>query len=212
MKITEDSKLYKFIHKADKIIGGIMDNLSGFFIAAIFVIVLFCVLCRYVLHVSTGGYDEFNTYFLTLVIWAGTVTTARKFEYGHINIDLIGPYIKSEKVKAAIRVVWQILAIITCAVFAKLSWDYMMYLVKRGTTMMGVNFPMWFFILIMFLCDVIIMIYEVIFMFCLIFGKMLGGMPYKPWGFIPLTEEEELKPVDDGMDTAVIQEKEEQHE
>ena len=116
MKITEDSKLFKFIRKADKIIGGIMDNLSGFFIAAIFVIVLFCVLCRYVLHVSTGGYDEFNTYFLTLVIWAGTVTTARKFEYGHINIDLIGPYIKSEKVKANLGLVLESLAVcVICA-------------------------------------------------------------------------------------------------
>lgn len=184
MKISEDSKLIKFVKQYDKIVGGLVENIGGIMIAFIFLMVLYCVLCRYVLHTSTGGYDEFNTYFLSLVIWAGVVTTSRKFENGHINIDLVSPWIKSEKIKGFMKCLWQIVAITTSVIFARCSFNLMMYYHQRNKMMSGVRFPMWVFICVLFIFAVLLVIYECIYIIALIFGKIGGVLPYDPNGFI----------------------------
>ena len=197
MKMKEDSRTLRAFRVFDRIAGGIIENLGGILVAMVWLIVLWCVICRYLLHRSTGGLDEFNNYFLSLMIWTGAVTTSRKFENGHINIDFISPYIRSGKAKALIKCMWQLIAIATMVIFGSSTYSYMRYLMKRGSTMNGLDFPIWVFIAVMLVCVILLAIYETLFLLNLFFGKFLGWMPYYPFGFITKKTEETKKPKKD---------------
>jgi TRAP-type C4-dicarboxylate transport system permease small subunit len=120
------------------------------------------------------GIDEFNYYFMTLVIWVGSAATARNFVEGHIKVDLIGPYIKNKKIVDGLQFFWQILSVITIVIFTKLSYEYTLFNKEMRFTMSGMRFPMWIFFAFLSVVSSVITLYEVwnlVFLFRRLFLK-----------------------------------------
>jgi TRAP-type C4-dicarboxylate transport system permease small subunit len=126
-----------------------------------FLIVIAAVICRYLLHISMGGIDEFNYCFMTLVIWVGAAVTARNFEDGHIKVDLLGPFLKNKKIVAGMGMLWQVLSVGTIILFTELSWKYTFFNKQMNFTMAGISFPFWILYLLMSIFSVFISVYEV---------------------------------------------------
>lgn len=161
----------KVLSGIDRAIGFVFLNLGGIFTAATFLLVLFTVVCRYVLHMNTGGIDEFTTYFVVCSVWVGAVLCSRDLSSGQIKIDFLKSFIKNKKVMCAIDMLWQVIAIAACSVYFKLCFDFVSYQVKRGTVLSGIRFPMWVFTGIMTVCVALITIYE--FRKLIVLGKEL---------------------------------------
>jgi TRAP-type C4-dicarboxylate transport system permease small subunit len=171
--ILSKNPFVKVFRAVDRFFFAFFENLGGIFIAAIFVIVIAAVLCRYVFHVSMRGIDEFNYYFMTLVIWVGSAATARNFENGHIKVDLLSPFLKNDKILGVIGVFWQIIAEATMVFFTKLSWEYMLYAKGVDFSMSGLSFPLWVFLAGMTVCSAFISIYEFANLFYIAKKKLL---------------------------------------
>ncbi len=150
----------------------LFTNVGGLLVAVMFVIVIAAVLARYVFHVSMGGYDEFNYYFMTLTVWVGAVVASRQFENGHIKIDILDIVVKDKRTLAGFSVFWQIVAIATMAYFTKLSWEYTVYMKTINMMMAGLRFPMWVFVAAMTVCSFFMFVYEIAHLFFVIFKKL----------------------------------------
>lgn len=151
----------KLLGGLDRAVGFVAINLGGVYTLAAFLLVLFTVICRYVLHVNTGGIDEFTTYFVVCSIWVGAILSSRDLNSGQIKIDLLSTFIKSETVMTVINTVWQIISIAALTVYLKISYDYFHYQLIKGSVLSGVRFPMAVFTGTMTLCVLVIDIYEV---------------------------------------------------
>lgn len=150
----------KVIKAIDSAVGFIFRHLGGLFTLAILLIVLYTILCRYVLHTSTGGLDEFSSYFVVSSVFAGAVLATRDLKEGQVKIDLLDALIKNKRVLAYINIFWQLLAVLIMGLFSKLSTDYFLYQFKKGTTLSGIRFPMWVFTGFMALCAIFTTLYE----------------------------------------------------
>ena len=151
----------KVLNGIDRVIGFVALNLGGIYTAGAFLLVLFTVVCRYVLHINTGGIDEFTIYFVVCSVWVGAVLCSRDLKSGQIKIDLLASIIKKEKVMTVINIVWQVIAIAASAVYFKISYEYFAYQVVKGSVLSGIRFPMAVFTGTMTLCVALITIYEV---------------------------------------------------
>ena len=151
----------KLLGGLDRAIGFVSLNLGGIYTAAAFLLVLFTVICRYVLHVNTGGIDEFTTYFVVCSVWVGAVLCSRDLNSGQIKIDLLASIIKNQTVMTVINIVWQIIAIAASAVYFKIAYDYFHYQLVKGSVLSGIRFPMAVFSGTMTVCVALITIYEV---------------------------------------------------
>jgi TRAP-type C4-dicarboxylate transport system permease small subunit len=87
----------KILRAIDKVVGFVFLEFGGLMTIGTFLLVLYTVLCRYVLHVNTDGIDELATYFVVCSVWAGAVLTSRAVDDGQIKIDFLRVIIKSEK-------------------------------------------------------------------------------------------------------------------
>lgn len=150
----------KILKGFDNIMGFIFSHFGGLFTLIILIIVLYTILCRYVLHISTGGLDEFSSYFVVSSVFAGSVLAVRDLNEGPVKIDLLDIFIKNKKVMHVINIIWQILAICIMGLYSKLAFQYFAYQFKRGSTLAGIRFPMWVFTGFMAFCSVFITIYE----------------------------------------------------
>lgn len=177
-------KFIKVFHVVDRFFLAFFENLGGAFIAAIFTIVIAAVLCRYVFHVSMRGIDEFNYYFMTLVIWVGSAATARNFENGHIKVDLFSPFVKNDKITGIVAIFWQVIAVATMVFFFKLSLDYTLYTKTVNFSMSGLTFPIWIFLVGMTVSSAFIAIYEFANIFYIAKTKLFKSA-VKPAGLVP---------------------------
>jgi len=144
----------------DTVIGFIFLHFGGLFTLAILLVVLMTIICRYVLHTSTGGLDEFSSYFVVSSVFAGAVLATRDLNEGPVKIDILDVLIKNRRVLNWIGVFWQVLSIAIMGVYTKLSFDYFTYQFQRGSTLSGIRFPMWIFTGFMTICAFFITIYE----------------------------------------------------
>lgn len=169
----------KLLDPLNKAAGFLLKHIGGLLILNIFVIVLYTILCRYVLHRDTGGIDEFTVYAMTSSVWVGAVLNSRNYSEGQIKIDMLRTFVKSEKVMAVFDSVWQIVGIVVMGMFTNLSFKYFLYQFKRGSVLSGIEFPLWVFTGIMTICSILIFIYEVSYLVHLIntkfFMKRLEG-------------------------------------
>ena len=168
----------KILGAIDKVVGFIFLEFGGIVTAGTFLLALYTVLCRYVLHTNTGGIDELATYLVVCSVWAGAVLTSRAVNDGQIKIDFLRVVIRNEKVNLCVEVLWQLISIAAMGVFCVLSYNYFATQLKRGSTLSGISFPMWVFTGIMFLCTVFIIIYEIrktVFLVKKIAAKPEGG-------------------------------------
>lgn len=144
----------------DAVIGFIFIHFGGLFTLAILFLVLMTILCRYVFHTSTGGLDEFSSYFVVSSVFAGAVLATRDLNEGPVKIDILDVLIKNRRVLDCIGVFWQVLSIAIMGVYTKLSLDYFLYQFKKGATLSGIRFPMWIFTGFMTFCAFFITVYE----------------------------------------------------
>ncbi len=151
----------KILGAIDKVVGFIFLEFGGIVTLGTFLLVLYTVLCRYVLHTNTGGIDELATYFVVSSVWAGAVLTSRAVNDGQIKIDFLRVIVKNEKVNLCVEVLWQLISLAAMGIFVVLSYNYFTKQLARGSTLSGINFPIWVFTGIMFLCTVFIVIYEI---------------------------------------------------
>ena len=168
----------KVLNGLDRAIGFVFLNIGGIFTALTFLLVLFTIVCRYVLHVNTGGIDEFTTYFVVCSVWVGAVLSSRDLRSGQIKIDFLRNIIKNKKVMNVIDIIWQLISIAACAVYFKLCWSVVAYQIKRGSVLSGIRFPVWIFTGTMTVCVALITIYEfrkMIVLFKELFAKKGGA-------------------------------------
>ena len=168
----------KVLNGLDRAIGFVFLNIGGIFTALTFLLVLFTIVCRYVLHVNTGGIDEFTTYFVVCSVWVGAVLSSRDLRSGQIKIDFLRNIIKNKKVMNVIDIIWQLISIAACAVYFKLCWSFVAYQIKRGSVLSGIRFPVWVFTGVMTICVALITIYEfrkMIVLFKELFAKKGGA-------------------------------------
>lgn len=150
----------KILDAIDKVVAFIFVQFGGILTAGTFLLVLYTILCRYVLHVNTGGIDELATYFVVCSVWAGAVLTARAVNDGQVKIDFLRVFIKNEKAMLCVDVVWQIVVLVSMGIFTVLAYNYCATQVQRGNTLSGLSFPMWVFTGCMVVCSALIVIYE----------------------------------------------------
>ena len=150
----------KVLKALDSAVGFIFAHLGGLFTLAILLLVLFTILCRYILHTSTGGLDEFSSYFVVSSVFAGAVLATRDVNEGQVKIDILDTLIKNKRVLAYINVFWQLLAVVIMGIFTKLSTDYFLYQFRKGATLSGIRFPMWVFTGFMAFCGFFTTLYE----------------------------------------------------
>ena len=163
----------KILGAVDSVVGFIFTQFGGIVTAGTFLLVLYTVLCRYVLHTNTGGIDELATYLVVSSVWAGAVLTSRAVNDGQIKIDFLRVIIRNEKFNLCVEVLWQLIALAAMGIFTVLSYNYFAKQLSRGSTLSGIDFPIWVFTGIMWLCTVFIIIYEIRKTVCLI-GKIAG--------------------------------------
>lgn len=150
----------KFLSILDKAVGFILLNLGGLFTAAAFLLVLYTVLCRYLLHINTGGIDEFTTYFVVCSVWVGAVLCSRNLKSGQIRIDFMKNLVKNKTITTIVDIIWQIIAVAASGFFCYLTYTYVAYQIKKGTVLSGIKFPMAVFSGLMLVCVALITIYE----------------------------------------------------
>ena len=151
----------KILGAVATVVGFIFTQFGGIVTVGTFLPVLYTVLCRYVLHTNTGGIDELATYLVVSSVWAGAVLTSRAVNDGQIKIDFLRVMIKSEKFNLWAEVLWQLISIAAMGIFSVLAYNYFAKQLARGSTLSGIDFPIWIFTGIMFLCTVFIIIYEI---------------------------------------------------
>lgn len=150
----------KLLTVLDKAVGFVLLNLGGLFTAASFLLVLYTVLCRYLLHMNTGGIDEFTTYFVVCSVWVGAVLCSRNLKSGQIRIDFMKSIVKNKTFNTIVDIIWQIVAVAASGFFCYLSYTYFAYQVKKGTVLSGIKFPMSIFTGLMTVCVALITVYE----------------------------------------------------
>lgn len=145
----------------DTAIGFLYTHVGGLWIAGTFILVLYAILCRYVLHVNTGGLDEFSTYFVTCSVWTGAVLCSRNLNDGQVRIDFLATLVKDKRAMTFVNMFWELISIAVQAIFTVLSFNYCMSQLRRGATLSGLDFPISFFTGVMTICSAFITIYEV---------------------------------------------------
>jgi len=151
----------KVIKKLDAAVGFVFRHIGGLFILLILLNCLWTIICRYILHISTGGLDEFSSYFVVSSVFAGAMLATRDLHEGPVKIDILNALIKNKKVLGVISMVWQLISIAAIGIFSKLSFDYFLYQFNKGSTLSGIRFPMWVFTGFMAMCAFFMIIYEI---------------------------------------------------
>lgn len=120
----------------------IFTKIMGFFVFAIFALVITQVFFRYVLHRSMGGIEELPTYIMAMCAWmAAPVTTVRE---NHVTVDLI-PNLFKGRGRLAFTMFNNLVAFLSMSFFTKLAYEYVAYIRPYGEVTGGVGIPIWCF-------------------------------------------------------------------
>jgi TRAP-type C4-dicarboxylate transport system permease small subunit len=153
----------KFIKTADRSISWIMDNISAGMTFLIFIIVTVVVIMRFIFQQSSGGIEELPTYFLMIAIWFGAAICARNPKEGLIRIDLVENALKNKPLpRAVVALCASVLSISCIAVYAYLSWEYVVFNFKQHAVTLALGWPMWILTGLTFIACVFLLIYEVV--------------------------------------------------
>ena len=104
------------------------------------------VVMRYVFNNSFSWSEELARYVFIWQCWLGTSLAFR--EKRHIKITIIEDALKSEKAKAAFRMIGHIAMVVFCVIVVKYGWDVCSAQIQLGRVSAGTKIPMW----ILYLC------------------------------------------------------------
>jgi TRAP-type C4-dicarboxylate transport system permease small subunit len=153
----------KVLTVLDKITAAIIENIAAIMTAAIFLIVVIVVILRFIFQTSSGGIEELPTYFLMIAIWFGAAICARNPKEGLIRIDLFETLLRNKPMPRTImNIAASVLTISCIGLYAKLSWDYVIFSYEAKQTTLALGFPMWILTGLTFLACFFLLIYEIV--------------------------------------------------
>lgn len=128
-----------FILRCDRALEKAITYFCDFLFAAIVVVGLINVFCRYVLNNSISWGEELMRYLCIWLIFVGSSLTIRKD--GHVAIDLIQSLIKNPTGKMIMYIITRVIAAMTLV----LLFPYGLELVRTmgAATSAGTRLPMW---------------------------------------------------------------------
>jgi C4-dicarboxylate transporter DctQ subunit len=148
----------KFLQGLDKWIVNIVNHLLGIAMILLTLFVFVQVLIRYVFKVSMGaGISELPVYIMICAVWLGGVILSRAND--HIKIDLKELLIRNKAAIKIVDILISVLLIVAAIVFTILTFKYLQFSLEFGEVTPGLQMPMWWLILIMFISWVLITVY-----------------------------------------------------
>ncbi len=115
-------KAMKSIYKA---IGVAESWLTGLLLFVMMLLVVYIVVARYVLKISTPGIDELALMMMIALIFVGS--GAGTMEESHLKIDVRSLIFKSQKVLDITKFCSDVISMVVCFTFTYLSYEYMLW-------------------------------------------------------------------------------------
>lgn len=148
----------RYLKKLDNLIVFICRHLLGIAMVLITVSVFVQVLIRYVFKKSMGaGIGEFPVYVMICAVWLGGVLLSRASD--HITIDLKEMFIRNKSVRKVVDNVLALIVVLATIVFTYLTFKYLLFSMQFGEVTPGLQMPIWYLVLIMLICWILIAIY-----------------------------------------------------
>ena len=98
------------------------------------------VLCRYIIKIDVFALDEIIKLVTMWMYFIGAGFCSHV--EGHINANLIGPMLKSGKIKKALKLFTEVLTLFALTFFLRLGWQYTLWALKMNGKTPGLGIPL----------------------------------------------------------------------
>lgn len=105
------------------------------------ILIVLMVICRYILHMNMGGFEEMPVYLMIICVWLGGGLVARNDD--HVKIDIIQTYLKNEKMKAVLNLFVNGLTSAAMWYYTYLAVIFVKKSIRNGDISSGIGFPLW---------------------------------------------------------------------
>jgi TRAP-type C4-dicarboxylate transport system permease small subunit len=136
-----------------------LENLATIILALVNFWIFVGVIFRYLLKIPQGNIGELPIYLMMLTVWLAGALNSKTDT--HISLKILEWVVKDKKTINYINLTLRFLSVFTLLFFSYLSFKYLQYNIESKATSAALRFPIWWFILIIFV-GVLLMTYYTI--------------------------------------------------